>query len=134
MTALGNFGIVGSLMRSFGLARGAGAQIFNLLQNVPTINPLLDRGFKPHTAEGTIELKNVVFQYPSRPDVPVSSYLILNSILVLSSYREGINYIYFAIVGFKRCQFDRETRAVGCTSWTFRIWEVYCNSAYIPIL
>lgn len=72
MTALGNFGIVGSLMRSFGLARGAGAQIFNLLQNVPTINPLLDRGFKPHTAEGTIELKNVVFQYPSRPDVPVS--------------------------------------------------------------
>ncbi|XP_022813968.1 multidrug resistance protein 1B-like [Spodoptera litura] len=71
MTALGNFGMVGSLVRSFGLARGAGAQIFNLLQNVPTINPLLDRGFKPHTAEGTIELKNVVFQYPSRPDVPV---------------------------------------------------------------
>ncbi|CAH0691940.1 unnamed protein product [Spodoptera exigua] len=71
MTALGNFGIVGSLVRSFGLARGAGAQIFNLLQNVPTINPLLDKGFVPHTAEGTIELKNVVFQYPSRPDVPV---------------------------------------------------------------
>lgn len=77
MTALGNFGMVGTLFRSFGLARGAGAQIFHLLQNVPTINPLLDRGFRPTVAEGTIELKNVVFQYPSRPDVPVSTYYML---------------------------------------------------------
>ena len=73
MTALGNFGVVGSLVRSFGLARGAGAQIFQLLQNVPSINPLLDRGIRPGAAEGTIELKNVVFQYPSRPNVPVST-------------------------------------------------------------
>ncbi|XP_063892019.1 ATP-dependent translocase ABCB1 isoform X1 [Helicoverpa armigera] len=71
MTALGNLGMVGSLVRSFGLARGAGAQIFHLLQNEPTINPLLDRGLKPFAPVGTIELKNVVFHYPSRPDVPI---------------------------------------------------------------
>ncbi|KAJ8731260.1 hypothetical protein PYW07_004424 [Mythimna separata] len=71
MSALGNLGVVGTIFRSFGLARGAGAQIFHLLQNVPTINPLLDRGFRPAAAEGTIQLKDVVFQYPSRPDVPV---------------------------------------------------------------
>lgn len=78
MTALGNLGIVGSLVRSFGLARGAGAQIFKLLQNVPTINPLLDRGLRPDVAEGIIELKNVVFQYPSRPNVPVSTNVYLH--------------------------------------------------------
>lgn len=72
MTALGNLGMVGTLVRSFGLARGAGAQIFNLLDTVPTINPLLERGFVPNMAEGSIELKNVVFQYPSRSNVPVS--------------------------------------------------------------
>ncbi|XP_026736582.1 multidrug resistance protein 1B-like isoform X2 [Trichoplusia ni] len=71
MTALGNLGMVGTLVRSFGLARGAGAQIFNLLDTVPTINPLLERGFVPNMAEGSIELKNVVFQYPSRSNVPV---------------------------------------------------------------
>ncbi|CAH0585608.1 unnamed protein product [Chrysodeixis includens] len=71
MTALGNLGMVGSLVRSFGLARGAGAQIFNLMDTVPVINPLLERGFVPKIAEGTIELKNVVFQYPSRGNVPV---------------------------------------------------------------
>lgn len=72
MTAMGNMGIVGSLMGFFGSARGAGAQIFYLLDNVPLINPLADKGIKPSAAEGNIELKNVVFHYPSRPSVPVS--------------------------------------------------------------
>ncbi|CAB3261602.1 unnamed protein product [Arctia plantaginis] len=69
--ALGNLGLVGSLVRSFGVARGAGAQIYRLLDSVPTINPLLDRGLKPLSAEGVIEFKNVDFYYPSRPDVPI---------------------------------------------------------------
>lgn len=75
MTALGNLGLVGSLVRSFGVARGAGAQIFRLLDCVPTINPLLDRGLKPSSCDGVIELKNVDFNYPSRPDVPVRIFV-----------------------------------------------------------
>lgn len=71
---MGNMGMVGSLVGSFGAARGAGAQIFYLLDSVPTINPLANRGTKPSVAEGNIDLKNVVFHYPSRPNVPVSSW------------------------------------------------------------
>ncbi|XP_039753186.1 ATP-dependent translocase ABCB1-like [Pararge aegeria] len=71
MMGSANFGISSTLMEVFGVARGAGAQIFNLIDNVPVINPLLNRGFTPSTIQGNIELKNVVFDYPSRPDVPV---------------------------------------------------------------
>lgn len=67
-----NFGISSMLMEVFGVAKGAGAQIFFLLDNVPKINPLLREGKVPNTMEGNIDLKNVVFQYPSRSDVPVS--------------------------------------------------------------
>lgn len=66
-----NFGISSTLMEAFGIARGAGAQIFHLLDNIPTINPLLNHGVTPDTVEGNIEFKDVVFHYPSRPDIPV---------------------------------------------------------------
>ncbi|CAH2048677.1 unnamed protein product, partial [Iphiclides podalirius] len=66
-----NFGISSTLMEVFGIARGAGAQIFNLIDQVPTINPLMNRGVVPDSIEGNIELKDVYFHYPSRPDVPV---------------------------------------------------------------
>lgn len=78
MTGSANFGISSTLMEVFGVARGAGAQIFFLIDNVPTINPLLNRGTLPKDIEGNIELKNVQFHYPSRPDVPVSYILAAN--------------------------------------------------------
>lgn len=71
MTASMNFGISSTLMEVFGVSRGAGAQIFNLIDNVPAINPLLNLGVVPKDIEGHIELKDVKFHYPSRPDVPV---------------------------------------------------------------
>ncbi|XP_049873104.1 ATP-dependent translocase ABCB1-like [Pectinophora gossypiella] len=66
-----NFGISATLMEVFGIATGAGAQIFHLLDNEPTINPIQNSGIVPDTIEGNIEFKNVVFNYPSRTDVPV---------------------------------------------------------------
>ncbi|CAH2048678.1 unnamed protein product, partial [Iphiclides podalirius] len=71
MMGTGEFGMSSTLMEVFGMARGAGVQIFALFNNVPHINPLLNRGFTPASIDGSIELKNVVFRYPSRPDVPV---------------------------------------------------------------
>ncbi|KAI8436928.1 hypothetical protein MSG28_010354 [Choristoneura fumiferana] len=71
MMGSANFGISSTLMEVFGVAKGAGAQIFHVIDNVPTINPLLNRGVTPTSAEGNIELKNIIFHYPSRPDVPV---------------------------------------------------------------
>ncbi|KPJ08553.1 Multidrug resistance protein 2 [Papilio machaon] len=71
MTGTGQFGMSSMLMEVFGVARGAGVQIFTLINNVPKINPLLNRGSTPATINGDIELRNVIFHYPSRPDVPV---------------------------------------------------------------
>ncbi|XP_021202654.1 ATP-dependent translocase ABCB1 isoform X2 [Bombyx mori] len=71
MTGSANFGVSSTLMEVFGRARGAGAQIFNLIDNVPIINPLRNLGVTPPSIDGNIELKDVVFHYPSRPDVPV---------------------------------------------------------------
>ncbi|XP_047533221.1 ATP-dependent translocase ABCB1-like [Vanessa atalanta] len=71
MMGSANFGISSTLMEVFGVARGAGAQIFNLIDNIPYINPLQNQGVTPSSIEGNIELKNVIFHYPSRPDVPV---------------------------------------------------------------
>ncbi|XP_052753334.1 ATP-dependent translocase ABCB1-like [Galleria mellonella] len=66
-----NFSILSTLVEVFGVACGAGAQIFSLIDNVPTIDPLLNKGAVPKHIDGNIELKNVVFHYPSKPDVPV---------------------------------------------------------------
>lgn len=97
MTASANFGISSTLMEVFGVARGAGAQIFNLIDNVPTINPLLNRGVTPTSIDGNIELRDVQFHYPSRPDVPVStdyqSSLCLIPMLCKLKYDEDCNVI-----------------------------------------
>ncbi|KAF9409367.1 hypothetical protein HW555_011261 [Spodoptera exigua] len=60
MTGSANFGISSTLMEVFGSARGAGAHIFNMIDNVPTINPLQNRGTVPSNIEGNIELKDVL--------------------------------------------------------------------------
>lgn len=74
MTGLGNLGMVGSLFSAFGSARGAGASIFQLIDNVPSINTLLERGLRPNEIDGNIELVNVWFNYPCRRTVPVSMF------------------------------------------------------------
>lgn len=66
-----NFGISTTIMEVFGTATGAGAKIFHLIDNIPTINPLVSRGVTPNSVEGNVELRDVYFHYPSRPDVPV---------------------------------------------------------------
>ncbi|XP_061383953.1 ATP-dependent translocase ABCB1-like isoform X2 [Danaus plexippus] len=66
-----NFGMSATIMDVFGSARGAGEQIFNLIDNVPKINPLLNLGIAPKSIEGNIEFKNVCFHYPSRPNVKI---------------------------------------------------------------
>ncbi|XP_052741203.1 multidrug resistance protein homolog 49 isoform X2 [Bicyclus anynana] len=65
-----NFEMASPLMETFGTATGAGAQIFRLIDNVPKINNS-DAGVHMDSMYGNISLNNVVFHYPSRPDVPV---------------------------------------------------------------
>lgn len=79
MMGSANFGISSTIMEVFGTATGAGAKIFYLIDNVPSINPLLNKGKVPDTIEGNIQLKDVKFHYPSRPDVPVSYVYFYNT-------------------------------------------------------
>lgn len=67
-----NFGMSSSYIEVFGIAKGAAAKIFSVIDNVPVINISKNNGKKLNQVKGNIVLKNVVFDYPSRPDVKVS--------------------------------------------------------------
>ncbi|CCO29186.1 Leptomycin B resistance protein pmd1 OS=Schizosaccharomyces pombe (strain 972 / ATCC 24843) GN=pmd1 PE=3 SV=2 [Rhizoctonia solani AG-1 IB] len=59
-------------------ARGAAAKLFQTIDRVPTIDSLSDAGLKPEKpGPGKIELRNVKFDYPSRPDVRILKDLTL---------------------------------------------------------
>ncbi|XP_055373170.1 ATP-dependent translocase ABCB1 [Condylostylus longicornis] len=73
-----NLGVASPYIESFGVAKGAGAKIFQLIESIPKINPLLGKGEIPDKVIGNIEFRNVHFQYPSRPDVKVLQGLSLN--------------------------------------------------------
>lgn len=62
-------GMLGSLYADFMKARGAATRVFEILDAQPTI-PLRGGAMLP-SVEGAIRLEDVVFAYPSRPDVPV---------------------------------------------------------------
>ena len=66
--------ILGQTMQlapDFSKARTAAAAIFGLLDRQPPIDSSNPGGLKPAAVEGRVEFKDVKFQYPNRPDVPV---------------------------------------------------------------
>lgn len=75
MTASGSLTSVLWLGNVIGEAAGAGAKVFHLIDYISKINPLQEKTnlVTPNFIQGSIELKDVVFHYPSRPDVTVSS-------------------------------------------------------------
>ncbi|XP_055935282.1 ATP-dependent translocase ABCB1-like isoform X3 [Argiope bruennichi] len=56
---------------AFALARGAAAKIYSIIDRVPTIDSSSLLGRKPESLDGFISLKDVFFNYPARPTVPV---------------------------------------------------------------
>uniref|UniRef100_A0A0D2Y9I2 Leptomycin B resistance protein pmd1 n=1 Tax=Fusarium oxysporum (strain Fo5176) TaxID=660025 RepID=A0A0D2Y9I2_FUSOF len=58
-------------MVTFSRAATAAGELFQLIDRESRINPFDDSGDKPTTTQGSLELKDVVFSYPSRPDTRV---------------------------------------------------------------
>ncbi|XP_037984437.1 ATP-dependent translocase ABCB1 isoform X2 [Motacilla alba alba] len=58
-------------IEAFASARGAAYTIFNIIDNEPQIDSYSETGYKPDHIKGNLELKDVYFSYPSRPDVEI---------------------------------------------------------------
>uniref|UniRef100_A0A8C6RHU3 Multidrug resistance protein 1 n=1 Tax=Nannospalax galili TaxID=1026970 RepID=A0A8C6RHU3_NANGA len=58
-------------IEAFANARGAAYEIFNIIDNKPSIDSFSTSGHKPDNIKGNLEFKNIHFSYPSRKDVPI---------------------------------------------------------------
>ncbi|KAK8735748.1 hypothetical protein OTU49_005300 [Cherax quadricarinatus] len=66
-----NVGQAAPYVEAFSVARGAASTIFDIIERKSTIDPTSSDGERPPTVEGIIEMKDVHFNYPSRPDVKI---------------------------------------------------------------
>ncbi|KAL2933286.1 ABC transporter B family member 1 [Bienertia sinuspersici] len=58
-------------MSAFAKAKAAAAKIFMVIDHKPSIDRIKESGIELESVTGLIELKNVEFAYPSRPDVKI---------------------------------------------------------------
>ncbi|XP_017479812.1 PREDICTED: multidrug resistance protein 1A [Rhagoletis zephyria] len=72
-----NIGMASPYIEAFGIAKGACAKVFKIIEQVPTINPIEPRGKNLNQSLVHIELRNVSFKYPSRDEVQILDKLNL---------------------------------------------------------
>ncbi|KAK7227925.1 hypothetical protein V2G26_000095 [Clonostachys chloroleuca] len=63
---------------TFGRAGTAAGELFELIGRPSSINPFDQSGQVPQNTQGVIELRNLTFSYPTRPDICVLDDLSLN--------------------------------------------------------
>ncbi|KAI0107924.1 P-loop containing nucleoside triphosphate hydrolase protein [Hypoxylon sp. NC0597] len=56
---------------AFTHAASAAAELFDLIDQVSEIDPFNESGEKPSEVHGDIDIRDIKFSYPTRPDVPV---------------------------------------------------------------
>ena len=62
------FAMIGQPLQHLSLARVSAAKVIAIINRVPTIDSFSDKGEKPSKVDGAIEVKDVIFAYPSAPD------------------------------------------------------------------
>lgn len=65
-------------MSAFAKAKVAAAKIFRIIDHKPNIERNGETGLELESVTGQVELKNVDFSYPSRPEVRILSDFSLN--------------------------------------------------------
>lgn len=58
-------------MTAFAKARVAAAKIFRIIDHKPSVDRNAKTGLELDTVSGQLELKNVEFSYPSRPEIKI---------------------------------------------------------------
>ncbi|KGL73136.1 Bile salt export pump [Tinamus guttatus] len=66
-----NLGQVSPCLEAFATGRGAATNIFETIDEKPTIDCMSEDGYRLDKVHGEIEFHNVTFYYPSRPDVKI---------------------------------------------------------------
>ncbi|XP_029444667.1 multidrug resistance protein 1-like isoform X2 [Rhinatrema bivittatum] len=64
-------GQTSSFAPDYAKAKMSAAHIFMLLERVPAIDSYSEDGKKPESFDGNVEFKEILFNYPTRPDVKV---------------------------------------------------------------
>ncbi|KAI6828975.1 multidrug resistance protein [Hortaea werneckii] len=59
-------------------AASAASELFTIIDRESAIDPLSEEGIVPDTCAGNIEVRNIAFSYPSRPDSLVLNNLVLD--------------------------------------------------------
>lgn len=72
-----NIGMAAPYIEAFGIAKGACAKIYHLIEKKPEINPIVRRGVTPKGNLEEIEFRDVEFQYPTRTDIKILQKLNL---------------------------------------------------------
>lgn len=69
-------------MEIFASARGSAKNVFAVIDRQSEIDPMNDGGklLDPTEIKGNIEFKDILFNYPSRPDVKVRLKIISKSL------------------------------------------------------
>lgn len=72
-----NLGMASPYIEAFGIAKGACAKIFNLIEKEPTINPIKAVGHNLNQPLTVMEFKDVDFYYPTRKSMKILDKLNL---------------------------------------------------------